>query len=134
QLVYAGAGHPPPILLGSGSHAISPITVSSSPPIGAGMRTGARQTVVSVPGRGTVCFYTDGVTEARVGADLFRPEPLRQTVAGLQVGDSAAVLLNRVAEQTDARPDRKSTRLNSSHRTISYAVFCLKKKKKRKKK
>src|SRR5437773_9733590 len=28
------------------------------------------------------------------------------------------------------RPDRKSTRLNSSHITISYAVFCLKKKKK----
>src|SRR5207248_10222694 len=28
--------------------------------------------------------------------------------------------------------DRKSTRLNSSHRTISYAVFCLKKKKKNK--
>src|SRR5207248_11360773 len=27
------------------------------------------------------------------------------------------------------RGDRKSTRLNSSHRTISYAVFCLKKKK-----
>src|SRR5438128_8830576 len=30
-------------------------------------------------------------------------------------------------------PDRKSTRLNSSHGSISYAVFCLKKKKKRKK-
>src|SRR5207248_9559630 len=29
------------------------------------------------------------------------------------------------------RLDRKSTRLNSSHRTISYAVFCLKKKKKK---
>src|SRR5437762_4096438 len=28
-------------------------------------------------------------------------------------------------------PDRKSTRLNSSHRCISYAVFCLKKKKKK---
>src|SRR2546430_12478951 len=28
-----------------------------------------------------------------------------------------------------ARPDRKSTRLNSSHSQISYAVFCLKKKK-----
>src|SRR5437667_4232946 len=28
--------------------------------------------------------------------------------------------------------DRKSTRLNSSHITISYAVFCLKKKKKKK--
>src|SRR5207248_7117860 len=31
---------------------------------------------------------------------------------------------------TFSRRDRKSTRLNSSHRTISYAVFCLKKKKK----
>src|SRR5690242_10046686 len=30
--------------------------------------------------------------------------------------------------------DRKSTRLNSSHMSISYAVFCLKKKKKKKKK
>src|SRR5258708_20102021 len=29
------------------------------------------------------------------------------------------------------RVDRKSTRLNSSHQIISYAVFCLKKKKKR---
>src|SRR5258708_18741109 len=29
-------------------------------------------------------------------------------------------------------PDRKSTRLNSSHQIISYAVFCLKKKKKTK--
>src|SRR5438034_2415255 len=28
-------------------------------------------------------------------------------------------------------PDRKSTRLNSSHTVISYAVFCLKKKKKK---
>src|SRR5690242_21556035 len=30
-----------------------------------------------------------------------------------------------------ARGDRKSTRLNSSHMSISYAVFCLKKKKKK---
>src|SRR5438477_6134812 len=32
------------------------------------------------------------------------------------------------------QPDRKSTRLNSSHMSISYAVFCLKKKKKKNKK
>src|SRR3712207_8502386 len=32
----------------------------------------------------------------------------------------------------DAMLDRKSTRLNSSHANISYAVFCLKKKKKKK--
>src|SRR5947208_6933936 len=33
----------------------------------------------------------------------------------------------------DGREDRKSTRLNSSHQIISYAVFCLKKKKKEQK-
>src|SRR6185295_20132637 len=33
------------------------------------------------------------------------------------------------AHRTNARKDRKSTRLNSSHANISYAVFCLKKKK-----
>src|SRR5438309_7965840 len=36
------------------------------------------------------------------------------------------------AQSTIARIDRKSTRLNSSHSSISYAVFCLKKKKKTK--
>src|SRR5437762_7390845 len=36
------------------------------------------------------------------------------------------------AASTNALTDRKSTRLNSSHRCISYAVFCLKKKKKKK--
>src|SRR2546422_1826517 len=38
-------------------------------------------------------------------------------------GGSAAILINR-----PPAPDRKSTRLNSSHGYISYAVFCLKKK------
>src|SRR5207244_3806848 len=39
-------------------------------------------------------------------------------------------LLSRLAQF--AHEDRKSTRLNSSHQIISYAVFCLKKKKKTK--
>src|SRR3712207_7239025 len=34
-------------------------------------------------------------------------------------------------ENADDQADRKSTRLNSSHANISYAVFCLKKKKKK---
>src|SRR2546428_8779955 len=37
--------------------------------------------------------------------------------------------LERQAIRTCTRQDRKSTRLNSSHDQISYAVFCLKKKK-----
>src|SRR5437763_5505825 len=34
----------------------------------------------------------------------------------------------QIERQRDGAADRKSTRLNSSHRCISYAVFCLKKK------
>src|SRR5437867_9360176 len=53
---------------------------------------------------------------------LFRSPP------GTSSGEPAPHTRNRVRRST--RADRKSTRLNSSHRTISYAVFCLKKKKK----
>src|SRR5256885_2967879 len=37
--------------------------------------------------------------------------------------------LNEIYVKHTGQPDRKSTRLNSSHLVISYAVFCLKKKK-----
>src|SRR5690242_20979133 len=40
---------------------------------------------------------------------------------------------NRRQRRLQLLGDRKSTRLNSSHMSISYAVFCLKKKKKKKK-
>src|SRR2546429_7136654 len=63
-------------------------------------------------------------------------------------GDLEAVIAGRVKHHASSRselpavgdwvvvrkrPDRKSTRLNSSHGYISYAVFCLKKKKKKNK-
>src|SRR2546422_5388195 len=48
-------------------------------------------------------------------------------------GDAAA-RAHRCAVDVARLRDRKSTRLNSSHGYISYAVFCLKKKKKTKKK
>ena len=49
-------------------------------------------------------------------------------------GQADAILLGAVGHPMyDNNPDRKSTRLNSSHWPISYAVFCLKKKKKQKK-
>src|SRR5690348_18079897 len=41
----------------------------------------------------------------------------------------AAACWSPGARASSARTDRKSTRLNSSHPSISYAVFCLKKKK-----
>src|SRR3712207_4081244 len=79
----------------------------------------------------------DDARPARRGGDLLDDglDPLRVVVAlavdllGLrqQRLDALAQLNERVARVGD----RKSTRLNSSHANISYAVFCLKKKKKK---
>src|SRR3712207_7417721 len=44
-------------------------------------------------------------------------------------GAADASAARRRHRRLHLRPDRKSTRLNSSHANISYAVFCLKKKK-----
>src|SRR5436305_13325711 len=45
-------------------------------------------------------------------------------------GGDEAFILHLLSQSKDEGLDRKSTRLNSSHVRISYAVFCLKKKKK----
>src|SRR5208337_5558241 len=55
---------------------------------------------------------------------------LEATIAALPSFKGDCVAHADVARLASAqRGDRKSTRLNSSHRCISYAVFCLKKKK-----
>src|SRR2546430_5778608 len=48
---------------------------------------------------------------------------------GIRVGERIVDDIHLVARRAVAMQDRKSTRLNSSHSQISYAVFCLKKKK-----
>src|SRR3712207_7713523 len=45
------------------------------------------------------------------------------------LSESGATLRSRGGANRNSKKDRKSTRLNSSHANISYAVFCLKKKK-----
>jgi serine phosphatase RsbU (regulator of sigma subunit) len=102
-LVYACAGHPPPLVIGK--EAIAPITACSSPPIGTGDPTGRRQTVVSLPGATLACFFTDGVVEARLAGELFGVERLQQALVDLPADASAAALLDRVAAETDRRPD-----------------------------
>src|SRR5690348_17666285 len=54
------------------------------------------------------------------------------TIRTVKFGDKAEVDKNQISDWMyvdDGKLDRKSTRLNSSHPSISYAVFCLKKKK-----
>jgi serine phosphatase RsbU (regulator of sigma subunit) len=95
-LTYAGAGHPPPLVVGTKPAA--PITAANAPPIGAGLPTGTRQTVVSLPGWALACFYTDGVIEAKVGPEeLYGPTRLEHTLEELGPETTAAVLLDRVA-------------------------------------
>src|SRR5258708_25893966 len=59
---------------------------------------------------------------------LFRSHP-GEGRGQIPAEDPQADIPLQRAAQADHR-DRKSTRLNSSHQIISYAVFCLKKKKK----
>src|SRR5688572_31059527 len=78
---------------------------------------------------------------------LFPYTTLFRSVAQGELRENAALWVGRdtaggfvgelpmpVDERVLRRGDRKSTRLNSSHSQISYAVFCLKKKKKNNKK
>src|SRR2546427_8792490 len=90
------------------------------------------------PPRSTLFPYT---TLFRSGGDdrlVVIKAVYRRIVAGLAADQqfswcrkrwSAAQQFRQYARRDLAAADRKSTRLNSSHSQISYAVFCLKKKK-----
>src|SRR2546426_3305161 len=62
---------------------------------------------------------------------LFRSARRRPTVPAHSASSDVHQLPPTTATRTGLTRDRKSTRLNSSHLVISYAVFCLKKKKKK---
>src|SRR5688572_31553774 len=78
------------------------------------------------PPRSTLFPYT---TLFRSGPDLLHRQDLLAHPPPAQ-RELHAVVLHLRAVPARAE-DRKSTRLNSSHSQISYAVFCLKKKKKK---
>src|SRR5689334_24647337 len=79
------------------------------------------------PPRSTLFPYT---TLFRSRGHARRHVPVH--VAGATRGQGGRRAQRRLGARLRAvREDRKSTRLNSSHSSISYAVFCLKKKKKK---
>src|SRR5690349_22193047 len=93
------------------------------------------------PSKSTLFPYTTLFRSDEVEVRVQKPRALALLVLadGLvpdfdQEADVALELLLRdvLRDGADDEPDRKSTRLNSSHVEISYAVFCLKKKKKHK--
>src|SRR5207248_10812399 len=69
----------------------------------------------AIPSQATGSRHVELDFEADLGPDPDDDDPPDEPAAQL-------------VTPADAARDRKSTRLNSSHRTISYAVFCLKKK------
>src|SRR5258708_20332253 len=82
------------------------------------------------PPRSTLFPYTTLFRSSQVTEEKHK-NAAGGTIADYQYTYDAA---GEITHQTDhgVTTDRKSTRLNSSHQIISYAVFCLKKKKKRK--
>src|SRR3712207_1737706 len=71
----------------------------------------------SVTGSTIARYCASSLNAIRIGADA------------IKAGDGDVYIAAGVESVSRAGPDRKSTRLNSSHANISYAVFCLKKKK-----
>src|SRR3712207_7846137 len=81
------------------------------------------------PPRSTLFPYTTLFRSARgAGSDVLRCEQRRRTgeSMSLTTGDQRGQR-GDVVPPAAVEADRKSTRLNSSHANISYAVFCLKK-------
>src|SRR5690348_18223246 len=72
------------------------------------------------------CFFNDAATTEIYTLSLHDALPICSVVLTSPLGAGSAFPVSRAAPGV---PDRKSTRLNSSHPSISYAVFCLKKKK-----
>lgn len=101
-LTYALAGHPPPIL--GGFHAPEHLLACSSPPLGWTVPTGRRQTVLSLPAGATVCFFSDGLIEARCGEDLLGTEQLTEILTALGPQPEAAELIARVSSTATASP------------------------------
>src|SRR5690625_5905068 len=83
-------------------------------------------------------FFGHGITQRVLGKHalncFFQRTTREASLHGLEIGladatDVASMTVILATSVASAR-DRKSTRLNSSHVAISYAVFCLKKKNK----
>src|SRR5689334_23845625 len=83
------------------------------------------------PPRSTLFPYTTLFRSAR--ADIGSHHGRLQDVHGRAHARDQNLGRERVVLEDRRDLDRKSTRLNSSHSSISYAVFCLKKKTKKKK-
>src|SRR2546427_8281085 len=77
-------------------------------------------------------FFNDTATTEIYTLSLHDALPIsHSTKSGCCPAASQSATSRPVAATSTCSPDRKSTRLNSSHSQISYAVFCLKKKKKK---
>src|SRR3712207_7096337 len=81
-----------------------------------------------------IFFFNDTATTEIYTLALHDALPISPRRAGASAGDTRVAAAGRricaSRYQSVVMKDRKSTRLNSSHANISYAVFCLKKKNK----
>src|SRR2546430_5344264 len=81
----------------------------------------------------TTLFRSPRAAGIRPDPVVLLPDAMARPLRGELSPDRRLHGVRRTPRSVEVAPhgDRKSTRLNSSHSQISYAVFCLKKKKKR---
>ena len=113
RLTYACAGHPAPIVLGQGVP--TPLEVCCSPPVGWGIPTGRRQSRIPLPVGAAVCFFTDGLTEARCEEGLLGTARLGELLTSLGPDPSADELIDRVTQVADATPDDMAACVLTAH-------------------
>src|SRR6267154_1241908 len=92
-----------------------------------GRRTSCSSSVVPMLVRLTF-FFNDTATTEIYTLSLHDALPISATPTSRSLQLEMKSTGSRSRNSSESRPDRKSTRLNSSHPSISYAVFCLKKK------
>src|SRR5947208_6447640 len=82
------------------------------------------------PPRSTLFPYTTLFRSSSSASAAFVQDDSNSARAAASRGGETAMSIIPIRFDGEKKGDRKSTRLNSSHQIISYAVFCLKKKNK----
>jgi hypothetical protein len=103
-LTFASAGHEPPVFVGEQGAGLPPVS-GWSPPLGAGLETGRRQTSIPLPEGAAVCLLTDGVTEARGDGERIGISRVIRWLSALGPGAMSSDVMARLDDEAEPEDD-----------------------------
>ena len=103
-LTFASAGHEPPVFVSEHGAALPPVS-GWSPPLGAGLETGRRQTAIPLPEGTAVCLLTDGVTEARAEGERIGISRVIKWLSALGPGAMSSDVVERLRSEAEPEDD-----------------------------